>query len=106
MGLKAYLRAMKQDDFILGVAEDSGVDIDCAKKILESLSTQLSERIEANEVIAIPGFGKFESIYEEEKVCTDLSTGEKVMLPPKLSVQFTVSASLKTKLSGHGSANG
>ncbi len=48
--------------------------------------------------VAIPGFGKFESIKEDEKVVTDLTTGQRVLLPPAINVTFQPSSLLKKRV--------
>lgn len=48
--------------------------------------------------VAIPGFGKFEAVKEDEKIVTDLTTGQRVLLPPAISVSFSPSSLLKKRV--------
>lgn len=49
--------------------------------------------------IAIPGFGTFEPVKEDERIQNDLSTGKRLLLPPEITVQFKSSALLRRKIS-------
>ncbi len=66
--------------------------------LLEGFSAILKEKCGTLDSIAIPGFGTFEAIKEDEKISTDLSTGKRMLLPPKISLKFTPSAILRKKI--------
>lgn len=48
--------------------------------------------------VAIPGFGKFEAVKEDEKIIKDLSTGSRVLLPPAINISFQPSSLLKKRV--------
>ncbi len=65
--------------------------------LIEGLSASFRERCGNMDTIAIPGFGTFEPIKEDERI-VDLSTGKRLLLPPKITLSFQTSAILRKKL--------
>lgn len=61
------------------------VMLDCAKEL---------------DAIAIPGFGTFFSEKQDERVVTDKTNGENVMLPPQIKYGFKSSVVLRKKFVG------
>lgn len=51
---------------------------------------------EGNDVV-VSGFGSFEVKKKNERVITNPSTGKRMLVPPKLTVNFKLSKSLKDK---------
>ncbi len=65
--------------------------------LIEGLSASFRERCGNMDTIAIPGFGTFEPIKEDERI-EDLSTGKRLLLPPQITLSFQTSAILRKKL--------
>ena len=66
--------------------------------LIEGLSASFRDRCGNMDTIAIPGFGTFEPIKENERISTDLSTGKRLLLPPQITLSFQLSAILRKKL--------
>ncbi len=66
--------------------------------LIEGLSASFRERCGNMDTIAIPGFGTFEPIKEDERISVDLSTGKRLLLPPQITLSFQTSAILRKKL--------
>lgn len=66
--------------------------------LIEALAATLREKCGNMDSVAIPGFGTFVPIKEEEKISTDLSTGKRILLPPQISLTFQPSVILRKKL--------
>lgn len=67
--------------------------------LIEALAATLREKCGNMDSVAIPGFGTFVPVKEEEKISTDLSTGKRILLPPQISLSFQPSVILRKKLS-------
>jgi nucleoid DNA-binding protein len=65
--------------------------------LIEGLSATLREKLSDNNIIAIPGFGEFEPVKEDEYIQDDLSTGKRMLFPPCISLKFNPSSILKRK---------
>lgn len=66
--------------------------------LIDGLSAIIKDKCVALDSIAIPGFGTFVPLKENEKITTDLSTGKRMLLPPQISLQFQPSTILRKKL--------
>lgn len=75
-----------------------GRDTKDTAALLESLSAVIKERLSDMDTIAIPGFGEFEPVKEDEHIVTDQATGERMLIPPSISVRFNPSSLLKRKI--------
>ena len=62
--------------------------------LIETLRNQLTQQ----NTIAVPGFGTFEAKKKNERVVTNPSNGKRLILPPKITLNFQVSNVLKSKL--------
>lgn len=66
--------------------------------LLDSLSAVIKERLSDMDTIAIPGFGEFEPVKEDERIDTDPTTGQKMLIPPAINIRFNPSSLLKRKI--------
>lgn len=64
-------------------------------RIAEALRDTLVSAALAGESVAVPRFGTFAPVKEDECVSRDLSTGRNVLLPPHLELRFTPAAALR-----------
>ncbi|RXI24233.1 MAG: hypothetical protein C7K11_01980 [Candidatus Amulumruptor caecigallinarius] len=65
-----------------------------ASKILDTMRGCLVQCALQGDSVALPGFGTFVTVKEDERIDRDLSTGRQVLLPPHLSMEFKGSSSL------------
>lgn len=66
--------------------------------LIEGLAASFRENCGNMDSIAIPGFGTFEPVKEDERVSADLSTGKRLLLPPQIVLEFHPSSILCKKL--------
>lgn len=66
--------------------------------LIEALAATLREKCGNMDSIAIPGFGTFMPTKENEKIVVDHSTGNKLLLPPQITLIFQPSVKLKKKI--------
>lgn len=57
--------------------------------ILQALGDILSETLSNGDQVAIPSFGTFAAVKTDEHIDTDPGSGERLLVPPSISVQFT-----------------
>ncbi len=65
---------------------------------IEGLAAVIKERCGELDTIAIPGFGNFEPVKEDEQITTDLVTGKRILMPPAITLHFRPSALLRKRL--------
>lgn len=66
--------------------------------LLDGMTMIVKERCSDLDVVAIPGFGSFESKKKLERIAVHPATGKRMLIPPKITVSFKPSALLKQKL--------
>lgn len=65
---------------------------------IASLIDIIASETEAGNSVAIPGFGTFAPLKRDEEISSDLSTGETLLLPPSVSLEFTSGNILSKRL--------
>ena len=73
--------------------------------------SELSQRLgytqdEAQKMVLLPNFGSFEVKKRLERIMVNPSTGQRMLVPPKLVLNFKPVASIKEKLKSGGQDNG
>lgn len=89
---------MENKDLIERLSERIGRSTDDASKLLDGLAIVLRERLTELDSIAIPGFGTFEAKKKDERIVNNPSNGKRMLVPPRVVVNFKVSNVLKSKL--------
>lgn len=88
---------MNNKGFIAALSEKMNLN----QKETQTLANKLVDGMvnfmdEGNDVV-VSGFGSFEVKKKNERVITNPSTGKRMLVPPKLTVNFKLSKSLKDK---------
>lgn len=65
--------------------------IDAFTKILCEQGTELNS-------VAIPSFGTFQAVKEDEHIVRDLSTGQRLLIPPSITLKFNAATALNKKV--------
>ena len=53
-------------------------------------------------MVAIPGFGEFVPVKDDERIELDKESGKRMLLPPMVRLTFEPSSILKSKISANG----
>ncbi len=69
-----------------------------ANELLSSLLGEMENRLADEDVITIPDFGTFEVKKKLERVVVHPITKQKMLVPPKMTVNFKTATSLKSKV--------
>ncbi len=67
-------------------------------KLLEALGNVVVERCSELDSITVPRLGTIEAVKHNETVEKDEQTGKRMLLPPRVEMQFTASNVLKKRL--------
>ncbi len=78
--------------------DKTGMTREQASEMLDSIRDCLVTCALQGDSVALPGFGTFVTVKDDERVDRDLSTGRKVLLPPHLSMDFKSSSALLKSL--------
>lgn len=91
---------MNNKEFINELARRTGHDTVDTTKMVESFESVMTSHLEENDSIAVSGFGIFEVKKKMERVSVNPSTGKRYLIPPKLTLSFKQSGTLKERLNG------
>ncbi|MBR5856218.1 MAG: HU family DNA-binding protein [Bacteroidales bacterium] len=67
-------------------------------KLLDAFVTVMKERCGELDSIAVPGFGTFEAKKKLERIAVNPTTGKRMLVPPKIVLNFKASTLLKSKI--------
>ncbi len=80
------------------LAKKIGCESRDIQSLIDGLATVIKERCGDLDTIAIPGFGNIEPVKEDEKVVTDPTSGQRLLLPPAITLNFKPSAILRRRI--------
>jgi len=89
---------MDNKKLIETVAANLGRSATDVGKLVDALAGVLRTRCGEMDSVAVPGFGTFEPKKRNERVMIHPSTGKRMLVPPKVVLNFKVSNVLKAKL--------
>ena len=93
---------MNNKEFISEMALRSGYTQADVQKLVNTLIEGMGNSFEAGENVSLSGFGTFEVKKRLERVITNPSTGQKMLIPPKLVLNFKPVSSAKERLKKGG----
>lgn len=71
-----------------------------AERLLNKIPEVMKNYAAELDSVAVPGFGTFASVKKDEQIVDNVETGEKMMLPPVINVNFKSSVVLRKRLLG------
>ena len=89
---------MNNKDFISQLALRTDMSDRETQNLVSAFIAQLSENLNEECSLAVQGFGNFEVRKKLERVVTNPSTRQRMLIPPKLVLAYRPSATLKDKL--------
>ncbi len=92
---------MDSKTFTQNLSRLTGDDVQQTEKMLDALTSIIREAVTSQKIVAIPSFGSFEAVKQDEIVTTDLSTGKRMLLPPQITLNFSPAAMLRKNLNNH-----
>lgn len=90
---------MDNKKFLERVGAAAELDKQSCESLLESFTALLESSLAAGESVSIPSFGNFEPRKRNERIMSHPSSpGKRLLVPPKLVVNFKPSTVLKNKV--------
>ncbi|WP_028895947.1 HU family DNA-binding protein [Prevotella sp. HUN102] len=93
---------MNNKEFIAALAAKAGYSQEDTQKLVKTTLAAMADNFEAGEPVQVSGFGTFEVKKRLERVMVNPSTGLRMLVPPKLVLNFKPTASIKEKLKKGG----
>ncbi len=89
---------MNDHTLINGVSEKLNMTPEETQRLLSATVEAIRDYCLNLDAVAVPGFGTIQPVKRDEEIRTDLSTGQKMLLPPCVEVEFKSSVVLRKKL--------
>ncbi|MDE6811872.1 MAG: HU family DNA-binding protein [Muribaculaceae bacterium] len=80
------------------IAGKTGLERGEAQRMVTAICEIIADSCVAMDAVVIPGFGQFEARKRKERLTIHPSTGERLLVPPKLILSFRPSGVLKSKI--------
>ena len=93
---------MTNKDFILELAEQTGYSPDDTQKMVNVIVETMGDNFQEDNMVLVPTFGTFEVKKKLERVMVNPSTGQRMLVPPKLVLNFKPNANWKEQIKNGG----
>lgn len=93
---------MNNKDFIAELSQRSGYSQDNTQRLVRCVIEAMASRFDEGESVTVLSFGSFELKNRMERIVVNPSTGQKMMVPPKLVLVFKPLAEVKQRLKKGG----
>lgn len=89
---------MNNKEFITALTQKTGYKSDDVQNMVRTTMQTVIQSLTDGETVSISGLGSFEVKKRMERIITNPGTGQKMIVPPKLVVNFKPFATLKEKV--------
>lgn len=93
---------MTNKDFILELAEQTGYSPEDTQKMVNVIVEAMGDCFQEDNMVLVPAFGTFEVKKKLERVMVNPSTGQRMLVPPKLVLNFKPNANWKEQIKNGG----
>ncbi|KGI60555.1 putative DNA-binding protein HU [Prevotella sp. DNF00663] len=96
---------MNNKEYIAELAQKTGYTQADTQKMVKAVVDKMLDVLIEEEAVSVAGFGTFEVKKRLERVVINPSTGQKMLVPPKLVLNFKPNAQIKEILKEGGNDN-
>lgn len=89
---------MNNKEFIAELSHRLGYTAKDTSSMVSALVAEMTDLLEDENVISIQGIGSFEVKKKQERVVVNPATQQRMLVPPKLVINFKPTASFKEKM--------
>lgn len=93
---------MTNKDFIAQLAQRTGYSSDDTQKMVNAVVEEMGDHFQEDDVVLIPSFGTFEVKKKLERIMVNPSTGQRMLVPPKLVLNFKPNVNWKERIKNGG----
>lgn len=88
---------MNNKEFISALAKSNVISTQQCQKMVNELTDAICCALEADNEVTVAGLGSFEVKMKKERIMQNPTNGKKMLVPPRLSLNFKMSATCKNK---------
>ena len=93
---------MTNKDYILELAEQTGYSPEDTQKMVNVIVETMGDTFQEDNMVLVPAFGTFEVKKKMERVMVNPSTGQRMLVPPKLVLNFKPNSNWKEQIKNGG----
>jgi DNA-binding protein HU-beta/integration host factor subunit alpha len=93
---------MNNKQFIAELARRLGYSAQDTQKMVYHVVDAMADSFQEGNVITMQNFGSFEVKKKMERIMVNPTTGQRMLVPPKLTLNFKISPTWKDKLKNGG----
>ncbi len=93
---------MTNKDFIADLAQRSGYSPEDVQRMVNDVVETMGDYFQEDNSVLIPTFGTFEVKKKLERVMVNPSTGQRMLVPPKLVLNFKPNVNWKERVKNGG----
>ena len=93
---------MTNKDFISELAQQTGYSPEDTQKMVNVIVETMGDHFQNDNMVLIPTFGTFEVKKKLERVMVNPSTGQRMLVPPKLVLNFKPNANWTERVKNGG----
>ncbi len=97
---------MNNKGLITELSRRTGYTQDDTQKMVNTIIDAMNDAFQRGDVVSIPRFGTFEVKKRFERIVVNPATKQRMLVPPKLVLNFKPMASIKEKLKKGGQIDG
>ena len=93
---------MTNKDFISELAQQTGYSSDETQQMVNLIVEAMGDRFQEGDAVLVPTFGTFEVKKKMERIMVNPSTGQRMLVPPKLVLNFKPNVNWKERVKNGG----
>ena len=93
---------MNNKEFISTLAVRLGYSADETQQLVDIVTQTMGDRFQDDDSVIIPNFGTFEVRKKMERIMVNPSTGQRMLVPPKLVLNFKPNVGWKDRIKNGG----
>jgi DNA-binding protein HU-beta/integration host factor subunit alpha len=93
---------MNNKEFIAELSSRVGYSNDQTQKMLQAVLNAMGDSFQEGDSVQVPNFGTFEVRKKLERIMMNPTTGQRMLVPPKIVLSFKPNASWKGQIKNGG----
>ena len=91
---------MNNKEFIAELASRTGFSVKDTQTLVNNIVNAMGDAFQEDNAVLVPNFGVFETKKKMERIMVNPASGQRMLVPPKLVLNFKPNQTLKKKLKG------
>jgi DNA-binding protein HU-beta/integration host factor subunit alpha len=91
---------MNNKEFIAELASRTGFSAKDTQTLVNNIINSMGDAFQEDNAVLVPNFGVFETKKKMERIMVNPASGQRMLVPPKLVLNFKPNQTMKDKLKG------